>query len=105
MCVVEAADAPGGLHGQADRGHEAHELGPHPPGAGAVEVDEVDPPGAGSGPAPRERRRIVRSLDHRVVVPLVEPHRFVAEHVHGWDHLDRPLEPHDLVSHISMLAC
>ena len=104
-CVLEAADAPGGLHGQPGRGHGAHELGPHPAGTGAVQIDEVDSPGAGSRPAPGERRGITRSLDDRVVVPLVEPHRFLAEHVDGRDHLDRPVEPLESYPITVMLAC
>ena len=65
----------------------------------------MNSPGAGGCPAPGEGRGIIRPLDDRVVVPLVEPDRFLAEHVDGGDHLDRPVEPLELDVHDFMLAC
>ena len=50
-------------------------------------------PRARLGEAPRERDRLARPLDDVVVVALVQPHRALAEHVHGGDHLDRLREP------------
>ncbi len=65
----------------------------------------MNAPGAGGGPAPGEGCGIIRSLDDRVVVSLVEPHRLLAQHVDGGNHLDRSREPLELASHDFMLAC
>ncbi len=72
----------------ARAGDRGDELGAHPARPRAVEVDQVDPPGAGGDPAAGERHGIVGALHDRVVVAAVQPHGFVAEHVDGGNHLD-----------------
>ena len=71
------------------------ELGPHAPGARAVEVDEVHPARARLDPAAGERDRVGGALDDLVVVAAMQAHGLFAEHVDGRDHLDGlPREPH-----------
>ena len=79
--------------GRGGVGDGADELGPDAARARAVEVDEVDARARRPRRSARERDRLARPLDDLVVVSLVEPHRALAEHVHGGDHLDRVREP------------
>ena len=92
--IVERADPTGRLHGHAERRDLPNQLRAEGTAAGAVEVNEVEPPRARLDPARGERDRIASALDHVLVATPLEPHGAVTEDVDGGDHLDREVEPH-----------
>ena len=51
--------------------------------AGSVEVDDMQPPGAGVSPPPGQGDRIVAEAGDPVEVPLPEPHRPAVKQVEG----------------------
>ena len=81
--VAGAPDTSGRLNrrGPCARGEPADQLGPDAARPRAVEVDDVDQPGAGGGEALDEGGRVVGPRDHPLVVAAVEPHGLDAEDV------------------------
>ena len=83
-----AADAAADLDRQVRKGigDAAHDLGVlRPAGEGAVEVDEVQAPGAGLQPAPRHRGRVVAEGGGSLHVALLEAHTLAVLEVDGRD--------------------
>ena len=87
---LDVADAAADLHRELREGggDAAHDLGVDgAPGAGAVEVDHVQPPRAGLHPPPGDLHRVVAEHRHVVHAPLAQAHALAVLDVDGGDQL------------------